>query len=137
MDEVVKKVAGLGLPGIILVVLIATSGGNSLAVMTLLAGLGGPLGIVGGLGLLGLVGAVGEIVTGYGLEAILTNIYTERSKTESTRLLLKEIKDLPITEELKLKLKQHLSPKTVDTDPDSVYEVPQEPRTVEIVEESV
>jgi len=130
MDEIVKKLAGLGLPGILLVIAITLAGGNSAAVIPLLAMLGGPLGIVGGLGVLGLSTIVGDAIAGYGIEAILKGIYTERSKSESVRFLLKEIKDLPLTEELKLKLKHHLSSGN-STDSQEV----QPPRTVEIVDE--
>ncbi|RCJ24325.1 hypothetical protein A6770_28585 [Nostoc minutum NIES-26] len=130
MDELVKKIAGLGLPGILFVIATATSGGSVAAVVTLLSSLGGPLGLLGGLGLLGLVGVVGETIAGYGIEAVLKLIYTERSKTESVRFLLKEIKDLPITDDLKLKLKHHISPVVV-TEPG---EGPT-PKTIEIVDE--
>ncbi|MEH1783423.1 hypothetical protein [Nostoc sp.] len=130
MDEIVKKLAGLGLPGIILVILTVTSAGSNAAVVAALTALGGPFGIVGGIGILGLITVVGDTVAGYGIEAVLKAIYTERSKTESVRFLLKEIKDLPISEELKLKLKNELSPEVIiDTD-----EV-QPPKTIEIVEE--
>lgn len=130
MDELVKKLAGLGLPGIIFVIATAASGGSVAAVVTLLSSLGGPLGLLGGLGLLGLVGAVGEFIAGYGIEAVLKLIYTERSKTESLRFLLKEIKDLPITDELKVKLKNHLSPVVVTETTEA-----QAPKTIEIVDE--
>ncbi|WP_013324778.1 hypothetical protein [Gloeothece verrucosa] len=130
MDEIIKKIAGLGLPGILLVIAIAASGGSSAAAIALIAGLGGPLGIIGGLGLLGLAGVIAEEVTAFGIDAILKNIYTERSKTESVRVLLKEIQDLPITDDLKLKLKHELSPRTVDpTEPEPT------PKTIEIIEE--
>lgn len=130
MDEIVKKLAGLGLPGVILVVLTVASGGSSAAVAAAITALGGPFGIVGGIGLLGLITVLGDTIAGYGIEAILKAIYAERSKTESVRYLLKEIKDLPISEELKLKLKNQLSPEViVDTG-----DIPQ-PTTVEIVEE--
>ncbi|ACC81017.1 hypothetical protein [Nostoc punctiforme] len=109
MDDIVKKLAGLGLPGVILVILTVTTGGSSAAVAATLTALGGPFGIVGGIALLGLVTVVGDTVTGYGIEAILKGIYTERSKTESVIFLFKEIQGLPITEELKLKLKNQLS----------------------------
>ncbi|MBD2508795.1 hypothetical protein [Nostoc sp. ATCC 53789] len=109
MDDIVKKLAGLGLPGVILVILTVTTGGSSAAVAAILTALGGPFGIVGGIALLGLVTVVGDTVTGYGIEAILKGIYTERSKTESVIFLFKEIQGLPITEELKLKLKNQLS----------------------------
>ncbi|MFL9458761.1 hypothetical protein AB0758_48205 [Tolypothrix bouteillei VB521301_2] len=128
MDEIAKKIAGLGFPGIILVVLTVASGGSSAAVAAALTAWGGPFGIVGGIALLGLVSVIGDTVAGFGLEALLKAIYSERSKTESVRVLLKEIKDLPISDELKLKLKEHLNPP-------GTYEVPDSPRTVEIVDE--
>lgn len=130
MDEIVKKIAGLGLPGILVVIATAASGGSVAAVVALLSSLGGPLGFLGGLGLLGLVGSLGEVIAGYGIENVLKLIYTERSKTESVRFLLKEIKDLPITDELKLKLKDHLSPGDI-TEPQE----DQAPKTIEIVDE--
>ncbi len=130
MDEIAKKLAGLGLPGIILVILTVTSAGSNAAIVAALTAIGGPFGIVGGIGLLGLITVLGDTVAGYGIEAVLKAVYTERSKTESVRYLLKEIKDLPISEELKLKLKNHLSPETV-TEVEDV----QAPKTIEIVEE--
>ncbi|MHC5762920.1 hypothetical protein [Nostoc sp.] len=113
MDEVVKKLAGLGLPGVILVVLTAASGGSSAAVAATLTMLGGPFGIVGAIALLGLITVVGDIIAGYGIEAILQAIYAERSKTELVKFLLQEIKYLPITEDLKLKLRNQLCPRKI------------------------
>lgn len=130
MDELVKKIAGLGLPGILFVIATATSGGSVAAVVTMLSSLGGPLGLLGGLGLLGLVGVLGEYIAGFGVENVLKLIYAERSKTESVRFLLKEIQDLPITDDLKLKLKHHISPVVV-TEPDESSA----PKTIEIVDE--
>ena len=136
MDEIVKKLAGLGVAGILLVIAIATAG-SSAGAMALIAGFGGPLGIIGGLGLLGLVGSAGEVVAGYGLEAVVKAIYTERSKTEGARALIKEIEGLPITEDLKTTLKNHLTQKdTKDAEvPPPESEAPQEPKTIEITEE--
>ncbi|MDJ0728716.1 MAG: hypothetical protein QNJ33_01870 [Crocosphaera sp.] len=106
MDEVVKKLSSLGLPGIILVITMAASGGigGSYALVAAIATLGGPFGLVGGLTVLGLMTIIGEVLAEFGIEAILANVYTERSKTESVQALLKEIKDLPISDDLKLKL---------------------------------
>ncbi|WP_225895445.1 hypothetical protein [Dendronalium phyllosphericum] len=133
MDELVKKIAGFGLPGILFVIATATSGGSVVAVVTLLSSLGGPLGLLGGLGLLGLVGIVGEYIAGFGIENILKLIYSERSKSESVRLLLKEIQDLPITDDLKLKLKHNISP-VVITEPQQGPA----PKTVEkVVEDTI
>jgi hypothetical protein len=112
------------------VILTVTSAGSNAAIVAALTAVGGPFGIVGGIGLLGLITVLGDTVAGYGIEAVLKAVYTERSKTESVRYLLKEIKDLPISEELKFKLKNHLSPETV-TEVEDV----QAPKTIEIVEE--
>jgi len=128
LDEVAKKIASLGLPGVILVVALAISGGNSYAVMLAFATLGGPFGIVGGLGLLGLTTIVGEALTGYGIEAVLIAVYKERRQTQTQEILLKEVESLPITEALKLKLKHQLEVEIVSEDIGS-------PRTIEIVEE--
>ncbi|MEH2068933.1 MAG: hypothetical protein V7K47_12360 [Nostoc sp.] len=130
MDELVKKIAGLGLPGILFVIATSASGGSVAAVVAMLSSLGGPLGLLGGLGLLGLVAILGEYITSFGIESILKLIYTERSKTESVRFLLKEIKELPITDDLKLKLKHHISPVVVTEPNEGGF-----PRTVEIVDE--
>ncbi|MEH2147523.1 hypothetical protein [Nostoc sp.] len=127
MDEVVKKLASLGLPGVILVVLTAASGGSSAAVAATLTMLGGPFGIVGAIALLGLITVVGDIIAGYGIEAILQAIYAERSKTELVKFLLQEIKDLPITEDLKLKLRNQLCPKKIIN-----YEKVQTLKTIEV-----
>ncbi|MEH2114388.1 hypothetical protein [Nostoc sp.] len=130
MDEIIKKLAGLGLPGVIIVILTVTSGGSSAAVAATLTALGGPFGILGGIALLGLITVVGDAVAGSGFEAIVKAIYKERSKTESVQFLLQEIKGLPITEELKLKLKNELSSEVVI----DAQEI-EIPKTVKIVEE--
>ncbi|MBD2253927.1 hypothetical protein [Nostoc parmelioides] len=131
MDELVKKIAALGLPGIIFVVATATSGGSVAAVVTLLSSLGGPFGLLGGLGILGLVGILGEYIAEFGVENVLKLIYKERSKTESVRFLLKEIKELPITDDLKLKLEHHLDSVVVT----EFGEEPPVPKNIEIVDE--
>lgn len=129
MDEIVKKLAALGLPGVILVILTVASEGSSAAVAATLTAFGGPFGIVGGIALLGLITVVGNTLGAYGIEAILKAIYKERSKTEPVRFFLKEIKDLPITEELKLKLENELVSE-ISTEAEEV----EMPTTVEIVE---
>ncbi len=130
MDELVKKIAALGFPGILFIIATASSGGSVAAVVALLSSLGGPLGLLGGLGLLGLVGILAEYLTEYGIEAILKLVYTERSKTDSVRFLLKEIDELPVTDELKAKLKEHLSGVPATDTPEA-----EAPKTIEIVEE--
>ena len=55
MDEVIQKVAALGLPGVVLVIVMATTGlTGAAAITTALAILGGPAGMLGGIAILGL-----------------------------------------------------------------------------------
>ncbi|MGA9381803.1 MAG: hypothetical protein WBV73_23830, partial [Phormidium sp.] len=79
-------------------------------------------------GLLGLLGVLGDVLGGYGIEEILKIVYHERSKNESVTSLLQEISTLPIKDELKAKITNHLVP---ETSSDSTSE----PRVVEIVED--
>jgi hypothetical protein len=127
MDEIVKKLAGLGLLGVMIVILTATSEGSYAAIVATLTTLGVPFGIVGAIALFGLITVVGDIIAGYGIEAILKVIYEERSKTEPIKSLIKEIRDLPITEDLKLKLKNQICQDIID-----VEEV-QIPKSIEII----
>lgn len=110
LDEVVKKLASLGLPGVTLVIIIATTGleGN-VVVPIVLATLGGPFGMIGGLAVLGIVSWVGEYLAEYGTEALLTAVYTERRKNEALGGILREINSLAISDELKTKLKNNVS----------------------------
>ncbi|NET72740.1 MAG: hypothetical protein F6K62_17960, partial [Sphaerospermopsis sp. SIO1G2] len=116
-------------PGVLLLILATASAGSNAAIVATLTSIGGPFGIVGGIGLLGLTSLIGDAATTFGLETILKAVYSERKKTESVRLLLKEIQDLPISDELKSKLTKHVESETPAT------EETQEPKEVEIVDE--
>lgn len=128
IDEVVQKIASLGLPGIIFIIAVAASSTTAYPAIYALLGLGGPLGVVGGLGVLGLSTIIGDLLTGYGIETILKEVYKERRKTETQENLIKEVEGLPITQTLKLNLKRSIEVEISSEEPVS-------PRTVEIVEE--
>jgi hypothetical protein len=107
MDEVVRKVAALGLPGVLLVVTMATTGFvGAAAITTALATLGGPFGMLGGIGLLGIAALVSDALGKYGIEAILIAVYNERRKQESREKLCREIDGLAISRDLKRRLKE-------------------------------
>jgi hypothetical protein len=108
VNEIVKQLASLGLPGSILLILGFASAGSNAAIVAVLTAAGGPFGILGGIGLLGLTKVIGDVIADYGIEAILKAVYSERSKTETLRSLLYEIQDLPICQEIKIKLQNHL-----------------------------
>lgn len=71
LEKVVQGLVALGVPGLILLVAVATSGfAGGAALTTGLAMLGGPLGIVGGIGGLVLVALVSRALARYGLPRV-------------------------------------------------------------------
>ncbi|MHC5860882.1 hypothetical protein [Nostoc sp.] len=113
MDEVVKKVAALGLPGVILVITIATTGlTGAAALIAALAFLGGPAGMLGGIAVLGLTSLISNALAKVILESFLISIYSQRRQTEPHTKLLKEIDflllfDLNLKERLKATVKTY------------------------------
>ncbi|MBD2357811.1 hypothetical protein H6G41_24905 [Tolypothrix sp. FACHB-123] len=97
MDEVVKKVAALGLPGVILVITMAATGFTGAAAITAaLAFLGGPAGMLGGIAVLGLTGLITDALAKVSLEDLLTAVYCQRRQTEPHGKLLDEINSLSL-----------------------------------------
>jgi hypothetical protein len=89
---------------------------------------------------MGLVTVLGDAIAQYGIEAVLNSFYTERSKKESLETLLAEIDALPLTDDLKLKTKKHLTEYQEQTvkQPETVTEpTPESPQTVVIENEPV
>ena len=71
LDKVIEKIVALGVPGFVLVIVIAAVGPvGGAAIVTALATLGGPLGMMGGLALLGLLVLISNAIAGYGLERV-------------------------------------------------------------------
>jgi len=63
-DRLISFLAGLGVPGVILIVAIAVGGyAGGAAIVFALAVLGGPLGMLGGLALLGVIALICAAVT--------------------------------------------------------------------------
>jgi hypothetical protein len=109
MDEVITRVAALGLPGVLLVVTMAATGlAGGAAITKALAALGRPFGMIGGIAALGIAGLVAEALSKYGIDSLLTGIYIERKKKEPLFKLCQEIDSLPISSDLKRKLKDAL-----------------------------
>lgn len=97
MDEVVKKVAALGLPGVILVITMAATGLTGAAAITAaLAFLGGIAGMLGGIAVLGLTGLITDALAKLGLEDFLTAVYCTRRLQEPHGKLLEEINSLSL-----------------------------------------
>jgi len=110
MDFVVKKIAALSIPGLILVIVMAVSGFKGAAALTTaLAALGGPLGMLGGIGVLGLIGLISHSFSKYGVEKIVKAVIKENLKTKSPSELIDEIEKYPISKDMKLKMIDYIN----------------------------
>ncbi|MBS0017459.1 MAG: hypothetical protein KFF72_14105 [Arthrospira sp. SH-MAG29] len=109
MDEIVRKLAGVGLPAVVLLIAMATTGLTGAAAITAALAMLGPGGMLGGIVLLGIIGLASDALTKYGLQTLLVEVYWQRIENgESPSKLCSEIDWLPITKELKLILKDAL-----------------------------
>jgi len=105
MDELIKKVSALGIPGMIFAMMVIFSGLKGGAAITFaLAALGGSLGMVGGIAFLGIVGLITHTVAEKGTEAVLTAVVKEQLKTNSADEIISKVKKYWITKGLKLKI---------------------------------
>jgi hypothetical protein len=107
MDEVVRKLAGIGLPVVVLLIAMASTGLAGAAAITAALAMLGPGGMVGGIVLLGVIGLASDALSKYGLTELLKGIYQERRSRGETNLC-REIDGLPISRELKLIIKEHI-----------------------------
>ena len=111
MDKIVSKIVALGIPGLILLVAISTSGlVGGAAIVTALATLGGPFGMLGGIALLGLTVLISKAISEYGFEAIFKGVIRDMKEKGSTKEeIIKKIESYPISKKLKLVLKDFLN----------------------------
>jgi hypothetical protein len=113
MDEIVRKLAGIGLPAVVLLIAMATTGLTGAAAITAALAMLGPGGMIGGIMLLGIIGLASDALTKYGLEALLLGVYQQRViNGESKTNLCQEIDNLPIYRDLKLILKNSIFSET-------------------------
>ena len=108
MDKLISKIAGLGVPGLVLLIAMSATGyAGGAALTTALAALGGPLGMLGGIAVLGLLVLISSGLSKYGFdkiyEAVVKKLY---EKGETKESILEKIKNYPISKDLKRKLKE-------------------------------
>lgn len=110
MDKVVEKLVALGVPGLVLLIAISTSGyAGGAAIVAALAFLGGPFGMIGGLTVLGILTLIANAIGEYGVEAIFKEVLKGlQRKGLSKTEIRKTIASYPISQELKTKLYNYL-----------------------------
>ncbi|MEA5552249.1 hypothetical protein VB713_15005 [Anabaena cylindrica UHCC 0172] len=110
MDQIVDKIAALGVPGLVLLVAMAVTGwAGAAAITAALAVLGGPFGMLGGIAVLGILGLISKGLAEYGFETIFKATVDElRKKGKSKSDIEREVESYPISHDLKLKIKDYL-----------------------------
>jgi hypothetical protein len=110
MDQLVDKIAALGVPGLVLMVTMAVTGwAGAAALTTALAMLGGPFGMMGGIALLGILGLISKGLSDYGFEAIFKATVDELKRKGKSKVdIEREVESYPISRELKLKINDYL-----------------------------
>ena len=111
MDKIVKKLVALGIPGIVLLMAISTSGlAGGAAIVAALAAIGGPFGMMGGLAGLGSLTLISDAIGQYGIERLFKEVIKGlQQKGISTAEIQKAVESYPISKELKSKLKNYLT----------------------------
>ena len=110
MDKVVEKLVALGIPGLVLLVVIATSGlAGGAALMAALALLGGPFGALGGIAMLGVMSLVAAAITKYGVSAIFKAVVSGLVESGTSKSEIRRtVEGYPITRGLKDEILGHL-----------------------------
>jgi len=110
MDEIVRIIAALGLPGVILLTTMAFTGLSGAAAITAALAFLGPGGMIGGIAFLGIIGIASDALSKFGIEALLMGVYRERrQRGESLDQIRREINGLPISDDLKRTLREEFS----------------------------
>jgi hypothetical protein len=110
VDQIVDKIAALGVPGLVLLVAMSVAGfAGAAALTTALAMLGGPFGMIGGIAVLGILGLMSKGLAEYGFEKMFQGVVDElRKKGKTTSDIEKEVDSYPISKDLKLKIRDYL-----------------------------
>jgi len=113
IEKVVQGLVGLGVPGLVLLVAVATSGYAGAAALTsALATLGGPLGMIGGIAVLLLLVPTSRAIAKYGLPRISALVIRGLAKEHSPEEIRDRISKYPawvISKELRSKINELLS----------------------------
>ena len=104
MDAIVKKLAGFGLPSVVLLIEMSTTGLAGAASLTAALAALGPFGMFGGLALLGFLGFAADSIAGYGCEEVAKRVVKEQLRTTSKSEMIKNIRKQPFTKAMKLKI---------------------------------
>jgi hypothetical protein len=124
MKRVIEKIAALGAPGLILLVVMSTNSlAGGAAITAALAFLGGPFGMLGGIGTLIIISLTADSLAKHGLEKIFAesvNKMIEDGKSKDD--IKKDLKNFPIPSGTKDKIINLLDKEPEPTEEESTDE---------------
>jgi hypothetical protein len=107
-NKVVDTIAGLGVPGFVLLITMAICGwSDAAALTTALATLGAPPGMLGDMPLLGVLTLISWAISEYGFEKVAVAVAKELQRNgRKQEDVLREIQGYPISRDMKLKIRE-------------------------------
>lgn len=110
MDEFVERLAGIGIPAIVFLTVMSTTGLVGAAAITSTLALLGPGGMIGGIVLLCVISASSSIIAKYGYSAIITATCRKIMSKENLTVeqMNEKIDKYLITKGLKEKIKSKI-----------------------------
>jgi uncharacterized membrane protein YraQ (UPF0718 family) len=107
LDEIASKLAAIGVPSLVLITTIATSGLTGAAAITASLAILGPGGMISGIVTLLVAGTITGALTQYGLDKLLKAVTKELYKRGKTKgEIISQIDKYHISKSQKLKIKE-------------------------------
>lgn len=110
LDKIVSRIVALGIPGLVLLAAVASSGfAGGAAIVAALAFLGGPLGMMGGMLALGVLLLISHALAEYGFQTIFSRVLRGLQNQGQTKVqILNTVESYPISNDLKRKLRDYI-----------------------------
>ena len=108
-DKTAEIIAGFGIPGFVLVMLMAASPYFGAAAITSSLAALGPFGMLGGIATLGILAFISKALAEFGIDQLLRAVLVKLKENGTTpEKIREEIDNYPISEELKRKLREDI-----------------------------
>lgn len=109
LDRISEVIAGLGVPGLVLVMLMKISPWVGAAAITSSLAALGPFGMLGGIATLGVLAFISTAIAKFGFEKVFSAVLVKLRKDGKTcEEIREEINKYPISKELKRKLEEFI-----------------------------
>ena len=118
LDKAAEIIAGLGIPGLVLIIMMVASPWVGAAAITASLAALGPFGMLGGIGTLGILAFISRALAEFGVEILFQRVLAKLIEGgETCEEILEKIDGYPISNKLKRKLKEFIekfSPEDTD-----------------------